>query len=575
MRKDGRRVCLSLVAGLILAACQQGSDDPARAGDQAADAGPVADNRPNILLLVADDLGYSDLGSYGGEIATPRLDELARAGIRFSDFSVAVTCSTTRSMLLTGVDNHLNGLGGLDEAGRPRRDGARGYEGHLNDDVVTIASLLQDAGYHTYMAGKWHLGRDLATGPENRGFESVFVTPGGAASHFSMQSVISTAQKATYRENGEPAEPPAGFYSSAFFTDKLIEYIDANAGDGRPFFVYAAYTAPHWPLQAPDDYIEGYDGVYDAGYDAIRAARLERLAALGFPAAASGPPPANPVSRRWEELDEGRQRREIRRMQAYAGMVEALDANIGRLLDHLDAGGELDNTLVIFISDNGPEGNDPFVIAQNETYVPEHFSTDTDSLGRAGSFTAYGPGWAAVSATPFRLYKTFPSEGGIRVPAIFRLPGSRPGRSEPERAFATVLDIPSTILDYAGVTHPADAGTDTVLPMQGRSMRELLEGRASAVHGEDDAVGWELFGRRALRRGNWKILQIGPPYGDGSWKLYDLAADPLERHDLSEAEPEILATMLGHWDAYAENNNVLDYDYSNLQYGKVNEHYER
>ena len=573
MRLVHRWSLLLIIGALMSTACRPEPDATASAPSAAATTND--DDRPNVLLLVADDLGYSDLGSYGGEIATPRLDELASQGIRFADFSVAVTCSTTRSMLLTGVDNHLNGLGGLDEAGRPRKGAQRGYEGYLNDDVVTIASLLRNAGYHTYMAGKWHLGYDLATGPEQRGFESVYITPGGAASHFTLRSVISTAKQSRYRENGEAVEPPDGFYSSALFTDKLIDYIDANAADGRPFFAYAAYTAPHWPLQAPDEYIDRYLGVYDVGYDSVRRARLGRLAELGFPVDVTAEMPDNPMARRWTELGDEQRGLEARRMQVYAGMVEALDANIGRLLDHLDARGELDNTLIIFISDNGPEGNDPLVIAGNATYVPETFSLDTDSLGRPGSFAWYGPGWAAVSASPFRLYKTFPSEGGLRVPAIFRLPGGQHSRRGPEHAFATVLDIAPTILDYAGITHPADNGDTSVLPMQGRSMRALLEGSVTAVHGAGDAVGWELFGRRALRRGNWKLLQIGPPYGDGQWKLYDLANDPLEQHDRSEEEPEVFETMLEHWEAYATHNNVVDYDYTNLQYGRVNEHYDR
>ncbi len=531
---------------------------------------------PNILLIVADDLGYSDIGSYGSEIATPRLDGLAKQGIRFSDFAVAPTCSTTRSMLLTGVDNHLNGLGGLDSAGRPRKETTPGYEGHLNTDVVTIATMLQENGYHTYMAGKWHLGNSLETGPENRGFESVFVLPSGAASHFSDKGVVSGRFKSTYRENGKPATLPDDFYSTSYFTDKLIEYMERHRDDDKPFFAYASYTAPHWPLQAPDEFIDKYDGVYKDGYDSIRNERLKRLQELGFIDEFPDAPQSNPIQRKWKSLDAKLKEREIRRMQVYAGMVEALDHNIGRLLDYIEETGASDNTVVIFISDNGPEGNDPYVIAKNETWIPEHFKTDTAALGTIASFTSYGPAWAGVSATPYSLYKAFPAEGGVRVPAIVVVPELRGKAGSIVREFASVLDLTPTILELAGLKpEVVAANRPEVHPLQGKSLIDFLSGNAPTIRHSNEIVGWELLGRKAIRSGKWKMLWIEKPYGKGEWQLYNLALDPAERMNLAQTEPDQMKVMLGHWHRYVKDNNVLEYSYSNMQYGSRNRHYER
>ncbi|MEZ5500709.1 MAG: arylsulfatase [Steroidobacteraceae bacterium] len=534
--------------------------------------------RPNILLIVADDLGYSDLGAYGGEISTPNLDEIARHGVLFTDFHAAATCSVSRSMLLTGVDHHRNGMGGLDEGGalysRPRP----GYEGYLNEHVVTVTELLRDAGYLTYMAGKWHLGRGDATGPHTRGFAHSFALLGGAASHYTMDAGTSAQPKAQYREDGQPVDKlPPDFYSSRSYTDKLIAYSDQARAAGRPFFMYAAYTAPHWPLQAPRPTIEKYAGIYDAGYDAIRDARVERMRQLGrlAPGLAHQPERSDPAARDWSSLDAQMRGRESRRMQVYAAMVDALDEQIGRLLAHLRETGQLERTAIFFLSDNGPEGNDPYVIQDNATWIPQRFDTRTESLGDPGSFAAYGPGWARVSATPFALYKAFPTEGGIRVPAIAWLPADM-APAGVDTQFATVLDITPTLLDIAGVRGPgARYQGRKLIPIEGRSLLSRLQD-VSRRAGEDSsrAVGWELFGRTAVRRGRWKIVRVESPYGTAAWQLFDLAQDPFEGNDLAQGNPRQLRRMLRDWSAYLHRNGVWLQDYSNLQYGRVNRHYE-
>lgn len=539
----------------------------------ARDALPIPPRaRPNVLLIVADDLGYSDVGAYGGEIATPRIDALAKRGVRLSNFYAAPTCSTTRSMLLSGVDSHRNGLGALDEGGVPVVGGGPGYEGYLNSDVTTLPALLRAAGYHTYMAGKWHLGAKPGTGASARGFERSFELPAGAAAHYGGRGATSRSPIARYLEDGKPAKMPADAYSTDFYTDRLIDYMRAGEGDGRPFFAYAAYTAPHWPIQAPSALIEKYAGKYDGGYEPVRAKRVARLQALGL--LRTAPPFAEPgaAARRWNDLTPAQRARETRLMQVYAAMVDSLDSNIGRLIDYLRDSGQLDNTVIIFMSDNGPEGNDPYQILDNAHWIPSAWKTDTASLGNPDAFASYGPGWAEVSATPFRLYKAFTNEGGIRAPGIFVLPGAKGGgaiRHNP----GTVLDIVPTVLELTGLSYPAQVDGRPVLPLDGRSLLPVLRSDR-AVHADGKPFAWELFGRRAVRKGDWKLLWVDTPYGTSDWQLFNLASDPAERHDLARARPDRLAEMIAAWDDYVRRSNVLLMDYSGLKYGKINQHYD-
>ena len=523
--------------------------------------------RPNVLLIVADDLGYSDLGAYGSEIHTPRLDALAARGRLYTDFLAAPTCSTSRSMLLSGVDSHRNGLGALDESGRPVTGGKPGYEGYLNFRVTTIASVLQGAGYNTLMAGKWHLGGSAEALPQSRGFAQSFVLPGGAAAHFGNRGATSPSPIATYLENGKRVTLPEHAYSTTYITDRLIGYIDAASGNGSPFFAYAAYTAPHWPLQAPEAFLKRQAGRYDRGYEEVRRERVNRMRKAGVLGSGS---PANlpgPVSRSWSSLDPLTRAREAKRMEVYAAMVESLDHEIGRLLDHLDSKDMLENTLIVFLSDNGPEGNDPYQIAQNGSWVPKTFKTDTASMGGPDSFVTYGPGWAEVSASPFRLFKSFTGEGGNRVPAILVEPGQR--KSRIERAPSSVLDIFPTVLEVTGTTYPQHAPDgDAIEPLAGLS---LLGDKARAPR----PLGWELFGRRAVRHGDWKLHWADKPYGTGDWQLYRLDTDPGETRDLARSNPRQLARLLALWESYRRDNNVELRNYDDLRYGKINRHYDR
>ena len=513
-----------------------------------------ADDKPNFLLIVADDLGYSDIGAFGGEIHTPRLDALAEGGTRLTNFHTAPTCSPTRSMLPSSVDNHKAGVGNMAEVLQPDQKGQPGYEGYLNDTVATLPEVLRDGGYHTYMAGKWHLGRTEDKSPAVRGFDKSYVLIQGGASHFDDQrAVISVDPKALYREDGKEVDVPKGFFSSAFYTDRMMQYIDENLGDGKPFFAYLAYTAPHWPLQAPDDYLDKYKGQYAEGYEKIRVARLERMRELGIiDASVQANTPLEQLPH-WEDLTDEQRAIEARRMEIYAAMVDNMDYHIGRIIDWLDEKGELDNTVILFMSDNGADGNSPEVLPGNVDWYATEFDNSLENMGRKNSFIWYGAQWGQVGATPFPLFKGFIAQGGIVTPAIISYP-NMPEKGGINRSVFSVKDVMPTFLELAGLDQPAS-------PYNGREIAGLQgKNMLPALHGEsvdEQLIGWELFGRSAIRKGDWKIRLMEAPYGSGEWGLFNLKDDPTELNDLADEQPEKLAELLADWENYVKENGVI------------------
>lgn len=520
-----------------------------------------AQRRPNFLIVMADDLGYSDLGCYGGEIATPHLDALARRGIRMTNFYCAPFCSPSRAMLMTGLDAHLVGFGALAEVIDERQVGKPGYEMYLNDRAPTLAERLRDAGYRTYLSGKWHLGRKAEHSPFARGFERSYGLIDGSSSHFDQTATGSADPSlmplATYREDGAEIELPAnGFYSSQAYADKLIEYLRQDAGRAEPFFAMLTFTAPHFPLHAPDEYIAKYDGRYAAGYDAIRRERLARQAELGIVGEHAEAYPGHARWPSWDSLPEGLRALEARNMAVYAGMVECMDFHLGRVIDALKQSGDLDDTVIIFLSDNGPEGNSVLDTLRTREWIQARMDNRLPNRGRPGSFIEQGPGWAQVSSTPCRMYKSFTYEGGIKVPCIV----SHPGFGELGRcvgAYAHVTDIVPTLLQMAGVPQETSYRGKPVPALMGRSMLSCWTGSAKTVHPLDHVAGWEMQGRYALRAGNWKLVHSNRPWGTGSWELYDLENDPGEIHDLAESQVDVVSRLLREWDAYVVTNNVI------------------
>lgn len=553
----------ALLAALALAACSGSAAE--------RPAGAAAQRRPNILLIVADDLGYTDIGAFGGEIATPNLDALAREGVRLAQFYSAPTCSPTRSMLMSGTDNHLAGLGNMFEELRENQRGRPGYEGYLNDHVVALPELLRDAGYHTYMAGKWHLGLDEAHSPAARGFERSFALTQGGAGHFNELPLIG-GRPAMYREDGRQVSLPAGFYSSRTYSERLVEYLEARPDDNRPFFAYLAYTAPHWPLQAPDESIARYAGRYDAGYDALLRARIDGLNKAGLLADHVQPVARGAGEPAWDDLSDQERRIAARKMEIYAAMVDDLDRHLGNVLDLLRRRGEFDNTFIFFMSDNGPEGSDVGELAGGAVgrWAAECCDNGLENMGKANSYVWYGPAWARAGAAPFRMHKAYTTEGGIRVPAIVRYPSAIPGGTT-YRGLATVMDVMPTILELAGVGHPERFQGREVLPIRGASMLAALSGATANVHAGDYVMRWELFGRRAVRQGDWKIVwepagAHGTPSDLGAtpdaWRLYNLENDPGEQIDLARREPQRLQELVASWDAYANETGIVLPDYS-------------
>ena len=526
----------------------------------------LKNKRPNILLIVADDMGYSDLGSYGGEIKTPVLDKLAQQGMRYTDFYVSPTCSVTRSMLLSGTDNHVAGLGNMGELLAPNQVGKPGYEGVLNKRVASVAELLQDNGYHTYMVGKWHLGLKPDQIPHARGFERDFSTLVGGGDHFDDGwNVEWQIPKMPYTEDGRPVKKlPKDFYSSKNYTDKTIQFIKEGRKDNKPFFAYMAYTAPHGPLQLPDDWLRRYKNRYDEGWDGIRQQRLARMQKMGIVDKGTNVADRLFLLPRSTMLTPAVRVMQGRTMELYAGMVEYMDDQIGRVFNYLKEIGEYDNTVVIFISDNGAEGNNLRAMVSGQKgsfgflHAMNNFAEDGhNSLGRKGTFAEYGPAWAQVSMAPFRLYKGLLAEGGIRSPLIISGPGVKGNGKINKQAVLHVMDIAPTILELAGVKRPSTYKGRKLAPMQGKSWVGMLNGRTQSPRSSSDWLGWELFGNRAIRQGDWKISWLYEPFGSEDWQLFNLAKDPGEQDDLSSKHPKKRKQLIALWDEYVKTNGVI------------------
>ena len=524
-----------------------------------------APRRPNIVILLADDMGYADMGAFGGEINTPTLDKLAKDGVRFTNFYTHASCSPTRSMLLTGVDTHLNGLGNMDEWIAPNQRGLPGYEGYLNHRVATLPQLLQGAGYHTYMVGKWHLGKAPDQIPRARGFERDFTLLDGGGSYWDMTNVTAASPQLVFTEDGRYlTRLPADYYATKTYTDKLIGFIDANRGSGKPFFAYVAHQAPHDPYHLPRDWRNRHVGQYDKGWDAVRQERLQRQIAMGITPAGTqlsermwfvpDPTLLAPISRALLG----------KKMELYAGMVENMDFHIGRLVEHLKKIGEYENTIFVFFGDNGAEGTDLFNMIAGTPGTRDYLfaainwsQTHPNAWGDPGSFVGYGPMWAQVSMTPFSQYKGWLGEGGIRNALVVSGPVVKRAKGSINHGVMHVGDLMPTLLEVAGATYPKALNGQELPPLMGKSWGPMLAGQTESPRSEQDYLAWELFGNRAVRQGQWKLRWLYKPLGKGDWELFDLAADPAERHDLAAQRPDKLKAMIALWDDYVRRNNVV------------------
>jgi arylsulfatase len=531
----------------------------------AQNTAPAPAKRPNIVVILADDMGFSDLGSFGSEIKTPNLDSLANDGVRFTNFYTHASSSPTRSMLLTGVDTHLNGLGNMDEWTAPNQWGLDGYEGYLNNRVATVPQLLKNSGYHTYMVGKWHMGKTPEQIPAARGFERDFSLLDGAGSYWDMTNFTAASPKSVFTEDGRYlTELPKDYYATKTYTDKMIGFIDANHGDGKPFFAYVSHQAPHDPYHLPPEWRSRHVGEYDKGWDAVRQERLKRQIELGIM-----PKGTQLAERMWflpDPITLAPAARAIlgQKMELYAGMVENLDSHVGRLIDHLKKIGEYENTIFLVFGDNGAEGNDLFKMIAGTPGTRDFLfgainwsQTDPKAWGDPGSYVAYGPMWAQVSMTPFSQYKGWLAEGGIRNGLIVSGPNVKRPKGSINDGLMHVADIMPTLLDVAGASYPKTIDGRELPALIGKSWSRMLAGQAESPRSEQDYLGWEVFGNRAVRQGDWKLRWQYEPLGKGDWELFNVTADPAERHDLAAKNPEKLRAMLALWDSYVKTNNVI------------------
>lgn len=516
---------------------------------------PAADRRPNILFILADDLGYSDIGCFGGEIETPNLDRLAQAGARYTQLYNNARCCPSRAALLTGQYPHKVGMGNM--VGAAEKPGFPGYSGRISETVPFLPAMLRQSGYTTLMAGKWHLGQP---GPVARGFDEFYGMIQGFDSYWDPT-------KYTRLPAGRPtAETAQPFYSTNAITDNAVAFLDgARRTPAKPWFLYLAYNAPHFPLHAPKDLIDKYQAVYEQGWDTIRERRFARLKRLNLldarwtmsPRSIVGP---NRVSNlngwaakqnpAWETLPADRRHDLARRMATFAAAVDQMDRNIGRVLDDLKTKGELENTLIVFCSDTGacaewdPYGFDVQSGPDNILHTGEKLA----EMGQPGTYHSYGSAWANSGSTPFRFYKHYTHEGGISTPCIVHWPAGlklRPGsvHNEPWH----FIDMVPTLTSVAGVKPPAD--------IPGTDMSPLFAGKPV----NRGPIFWEHEGSRAMRDGKWKITALS---SKGNWELYDMEADRTEQHNLAAKEPRRLKQMVARWNAWAKDNDVVPWIWS-------------
>ena len=521
-----------------------------------------AADRPNILLILADDLGYSDLGCYGGEISTPNLDRLAANGVRFRQFYNNARCCPTRAALLTGVYPHQAGVGAMGADWN-----LRGYRGRLVEEVVTIPEVLGAAGYHTFMAGKWHLSkRPDAHGPNGRGFARFYGILDGMANFFRAEGLM---------EDGKLIkELPADYYFTDAIADKTIQYVGEHiaAKPDQPFFGYVAFTAPHWPLHAKPADIERYRETYKIGWDKLRERRLKRMKELGLLPRAAELSPRSPAysghgqgvkdtdepTPAWDSLDAQTQDDMALRMAVYAAMVDSMDQNVGHIVAALEAAGQLENTLILFTSDNGACAEEtiygfdggPFWMRRRKREAGQEILKGT--IGAADSYSAYGMCWANASNTPFRMYKHFAHEGGIIAPMIAHWPKGFEGKGQLRGEVGHIIDVMTTCADVAGAKFPQQHNGNDVVSMEGVSLLPALRGRALQ---RENPLFWEHEGNKAVRSGDWKlVMRHGKP-----WELFDLSTDPVELHDLA-AQPERVKELSAKYEEWAARAFVVPFE---------------
>jgi len=515
----------------------------------------TSEKRPNFLIITTDDMGYTDLGAFGGaDIPTPNLDSLAMQGIRLTNFHASISCAPTRSMLMSGTGNHEAGLGTQRSSSF---DGQPGYERHISDRVMTLPERLQSAGYHTYMAGKWHLGTTPGeTLPGDRGFERSFALLPGGFDHFKLRDgdeLPSTGNvlRVPYTEDGALVEDlPDDFYSTNAYVEKMLGYLQESAASEQPFFAWFAPTAPHWPLQVHPDWIGKMRGSYDEGYDALCVARQQAALELGVLPDGADLSICPEIATPWDQLSDQDKALNSRVMELYAEMVIHLDTEFGKIMEYLEESGQLANTYIIYHNDNGPQGGEIF----DHRSGLSRFNNDFDNLGQRDSWNNVGQGWADAQSAPFRQDKGSQFEGGTRV-AAFITPPQTAISGRISKSLLTIMDISPTILDLAGVEQSlVNAEGDSVLSMRGKSFARILTDQNAVIHASDEAIALDLAGDSVVKMGDWKIVRAAD---SEEWGLFNIAQDPSETNNLANAQPDKLAELVDRYEQHAEAIGIL------------------
>jgi arylsulfatase A-like enzyme len=557
-------VVLAIVISLVFGAMT--SWTPLYSNINAQSQSPRSE-RPNILVIMGDDLGFSDIGSFGSEISTPNLDQLAKEGKILTNYHTNPVCSPARVSFLTGVDNHIGGIGTMYENIAPNQEGKPGYETWINNRVVTVPELLRDSDYDTLMSGKWHLsgsGWQNGTTPYDRGFEDVFVLLESGSQHFNGDPYYAGGHSTFLNNNTQVPRPYNGTYSNDIYTNIMLDKIKNHQADGKPLFMYLSFQASHSPFQAPEEFVKKYEGVYDVGYDKIREQRFEKQKQLGIWPQDMNFPQRLPQTPAWDSLSADDKAYKAKVLEAHAGMIENMDYNIGKVIQYLKDTGQYDNTLIVFTSDNG--SSEPIEMKNLATVGVEEankffnsFNNSVANIGNADSLVNYGA-WGAVAAvSPFSYFKTTQGEGGVRPPFVMKLPGTS-NQTEPDivNAFVHVNDMTPTFLDYAGVQPSGSTyNSHPVHPIMGKSLKPLLEGEVEMVYADDESVSQEMFNNTAVWKGDWKAVRNMQPAGDGQWHLFNYTADIGENNDLANQHPEILVALISDYDKFTKDVGVV------------------
>jgi len=527
---------LALGFTIIISSCATG----AKEGDNVA----KSKSTPNIILILADDMGYSDLGCYGGEIYTPNLDQLAAEGVRFTQFYNAARCCPTRASLITGLYPHQAGMGGMinDPATTPEGP----YQGYLSKHSVTIAEVLKQANYYTASSGKWHVGEERPHWPTDRGFDNYYGLISGAANYFDITRTKREGLKRHFAiDSVEHMPPNEGFYMTDAITENAVKFLRVADTKEQPFFLYLAYTAPHWPLHAKQEDIDKYLGKFMAGWDVLRKERYERMIAMGLIDGSWRLSERDAQVTPWEELDDEQKERMDLLMAIYAAQVECLDRGIGEVLAQLEAMDENDNTIVMFLSDNGgSEETGPF----GQDFWGNFWDGDARP-GSGDSYHSYGGSWANLSNTPFRYYKKRTHEGGVATPLIVSWPGQVKQVGELVHQPGHIIDIMATILDVTNLDYPETYNNNAIIPLPGKSFLPALQGD---VMERGKPLFWEHIGNRAVREGDWKLVARK---GE-EWELFNLATDRSETNNLVESETEKAEHLLELYEEWADQEGV-------------------